>query len=936
MKKRIQSSAGRLLSTLFVTVPLIGLLAAPFLVGGVVLGAYMVYSRDLPPTPDISYQPKTVSTFYSDDGTVIGIFYKEKRYVVEPTQIPPHVVKAFLAAEDARFFEHNGIDWIRILGATGRNLLARRVTQGGSTITMQVTRNFLLTRERRLSRKIKELILAPRLEQSWGKEKILHVYLNEIYLGEGSYGVEAAARGYFDKPVEHLTLAEGALLAGLVAGPTVFNPFKNEELALQKQRTVLRRMLKAEFISQEEYDAALAEKPAFRREFVRPFDIAPDFSEVVRRYIVKKYGSDKLYNEGLKVFTTCRVDYQKKAVESLERGLEEIKARQKNLAILRTVPQAEMQELLQKRSNPDLVEGQSYQGLLTRITKRDKTTMLLHVALSKKVTGLVKLDKPDAHYKVGNVLALQFESFQNDTPMFTLDKTAKLEGAVVCIENKTGYVRALVGGTPGDTHKFNRAVQGKRQPGSVFKPIIYATAIEQAGYSPATVIIDDNIIVDFDEQDVEWMPKNSGGNFLGPLSLRRALELSRNICTIKVLMDVQLDRVINTAHKMGIESELGKNLSLSLGTSELNVLEITSAYTVFPNSGVLVDPVMVKRIEDRLGNVLEDNEEIPILDESEIPRPQPRPEFAGSVPPPPPRPKAAAQENANTTPSTHLKTIMEEGAPIAEVSTPKVNRAHPAISPQTAYIMTSLLQGGVREGTGARLNTIIKRRDLAGKTGTTNQAADAWFMGFNPEFTTGVWVGYDEKRSLGDREEGSRAALPIWGYFMKSVLENRPEREFVVPNDITFKDMRTVSGAPTTGYFSKIVREPVYTPFIDQTLALCPLDTPETLAQYGNMLLAPAYADQAPAQQPGAIPGNAPRPTNPMDGRNLFPGASYMNTPTPAPTVYPQGMGAEGRNMSYAPGVTSPPAQAKQPKPPVGAVSPWNKPPAGPVSSGRR
>jgi penicillin-binding protein 1A len=903
MKKLFKGIIGKILFSVFFLTPLVILIEVPVFLAGVALGAYLVFSQGLPEIPPmVSYQPRTVSTFYADEGTVIGLFFHQKRYVVELSQIPPHVIKAFLASEDSRFYEHRGVDWLRIGAAAVRNLKAGEVHSGGSTITMQVTRNFLLTRERRFSRKIKEMILAYPLEKKWGKEKILHVYLNEIYLGAGCYGVEAAARGYFDKPVERLSLAEAALIAGLIASPNKFNPYKSEELARQKQLTVLGRMLRAGFITQEEHDKAKAEKLAFKGETVQPFDLVPDFTEAVRRYIAKKYGEEKLYNEGLKVFTTVRVDYQRKAVEALEKGLEEIKGRLKHVAILDTVPKDEIPELLQKRSTPELQQGKVYQGVVYKVTHRKTKDVVLDVALSKRLTGQVNLDRGGSIYKVGHVLALRFDKFVYETPMFVLDTDPRLQGAFVCIENRTGFVRALVGGTSGDRFQFNRATQAKRQPGSAFKPIVYSVALEEKSYSPATIIVDEPIVVEFDKEDVDWEPRNAGGDYLGPVSLRRALELSRNICTIKVLMDVDFDPVIELAQRMGITSELGRNLSLSLGTSEVSLFELTSAYTVFPNSGIHVEPVLVKRVEDRFGNVLEDNTEVPLLDDSEIPRPVPREEFEDestvrhTSQPADMKGKRVASENPGSGPAKNPK----DGSQWT-------GRARAAISPQTAYIMTSLLQGGVRQGTGARMSQYLKRKDLAGKTGTTNKAADTWFIGFSPDYTAGAWVGFDEKRPLGNREEGARAALPIWGYFMRAILENKPERDFPVPPDITFKDVLTFTGTPSQGFVPKMVREPVYTPFVGKTLVLSPLDSPQTLANYRGIVLpgvsygqASYWAPDQPVPPPGQpmplYPGQAPGPPplNPLDGRNLFPEA-YTPVPGPPPgPMIPPGVPREG------------------------------------------
>lgn len=873
--------------TLFFLVPIILILQIPIAILGGVIGAYLVYSRELPDIPNLdTYQPKTVSTFYADDGTVIGIFFKQKRFVVDLNQIPKEVINAFLAAEDARFYEHEGVDWQGIVRAMGRNVLAGRITQGGSTITMQVTRNFLLSKERTFSRKFKEIILASRIEKSWGKDKILHVYLNEIYLGDGGYGVEAAARGYFDKPVEHLSIAQAALIAGLVASPARFSPFKNQDLARQRQLTVLNRMLKAGFINEEQYTKAKEEPLVFRKELVRPLDLAPDFTEVVRRYVIKKYGEEKLYNDGLRVFTTCRLDFQRRALEAMDKGLDELKKRQKNLAILKTVQPTEMIELIQKRATPNLTVGKIYQGIVVKTTPIKNGDAILDVAFSKKLKGRVRISKPSASiYKVGQVLALRFEGFNEDVPEFRPDDNPKLQGALMCIENKNGAVRAIVGGSSAEHFQFNRAIQARRQPGSSFKPIIYSLALEQKSYSPATIIVDEPIVVDVEGADEEWEPRNSSGSFMGPMSFRRALELSRNICTIKILMDVGLGPVLDMANSMGITSPLGRNLSLSLGTSEVTLYELASAYTVFPNGGIHVEPIFVKRIEDRFGNVLEDHTDIPILEESDAIRPVPRDEFRDFVYnvenktsrfpglPTPAFPKvgpdllleprkAAAKENL---------VDLEEDDRLTDPT-----RVRAVMSPQTAYIMTSLLQGGVRQGTGARISQYLKRKDIAGKTGTTNNAEDTWFIGFNPDYTTGVWVGFDEKRPLGHREEGARAALPVWGYFMKEILQNKPEREFVMPPDMMFKEFLTVSGESKEGLSLKPVREPIYSPFNGYTLVISPLDSFETLAEYIKAPL-PLYAESGgmpgisirpPEAQPGAQPAPAPlQPTPPVRSR---------------------------------------------------------------------
>jgi penicillin-binding protein 1A len=782
---------------------------------------------------------------------------------------------------------------------------------------MQVTRNFLLTREKRVSRKIKELILASQLEKVWGKKRILHIYLNEIYLGEGCYGVEAAARNYFDKPVGRLSVAEAALVAGLVAGPARFNPFKSVELAQMRQKIVLASMVRAGFITVEDYNKALTEKLVFRKEMPRPFDLVPDFAEAVRMYIVAKYGADVLYNQGLNVFTTVRLDYQHKAEAAVAKGLEEIKARHKHSALIGNVLREHIPALLRRRSNPTLTDGRLYQAVVTRVIPK-KTGADLEIALSTKVRGKVELDQSKTQYKVGNVLALRFERFVDETPYFTLDEDPQIQGALVVIENRTGHVKALVGGVSREHYKFNRATQAKRQPGSAFKPVIYATAIEKKSYTPATVIVDEPIVIDLETRDEAWEPRNAGGDFIGPVSLRTALELSRNICTVKILMDLGFDDVIETSGKMGISTRLGRNLSLSLGTSEVTLLELTSAYSVFPNSGVHVWPTLVKRVEDRFGNVLEDNSEVPVLEQDQIPHPVAREEFSildeedqgpseslrgqkqvagrrAHNPSPlakdnrvQPGPSAQGRPGSNPT-----EKELDEEAATSESAEPEAGKVVAAISPASAYIMTSLLQGVIRSGTGARVSQYLKRKDLAGKTGTTNKAEDAWFIGFNPDYTTGVWVGFDEKRPLGTREEGARSALPIWAYVMRGILQNVPEREFPVPPDVTYTEMFTYAGTVKGGFVPQTVREPVYTPFVGRTLVLCPLDPPETLSSYaGPAYSAVPYNPAMTVYPPGVPPRNFPvqplmpgpaGPGRPMDEGSSMPGQAASGPPAPSP-----------------------------------------------------
>lgn len=874
------------------------------------MGAITCCTDQLPEIPELAnYRPKTVTTFHADGGTIIGVFYKQKRFVVDLDRIPLHVSHAFVAAEDTRFFDHHGVDWRGIARAAYKNAMALKVQQGASTITQQVARHVLLTTDKTISRKIKEMLLARKIEQLWGKQKILYVYLNEIYLGDQCHGIEAAARNYFDKHVGQLSIAEAALLAGIVPSPSKYNPFKNRHMSVIKQRLVLGNMLTSRIITEEEYEKALEEKLNFRTKADRPFDIVPDFTEAVRRYVIKKYGKSRVYQEGLKVYTTCRLEDQQRAIQALKKGLDEIKGREKRHVVLRKIKKEDVAGFLGGRSIPKLSVGHDYQGLVTGVSQLSQGTRL-HVSLDKLVHGRVDLPKRSSAYTDGHLLSLTFEKYENSVPVFVQAEDPPLQGALVCIENGTGFVRALVGGSSRDHFQFNRATQAKRQPGSVFKPIIYAAALEQFGYTPATVVVDEPVVIKLKGLDEDWAPNNADRSFLGPISVRRALESSRNICTIKILMDVGLDPVIQLARRMGIRSELERNLSLSLGTSETSLYELTSAYTVFPNGGVYLEPVLVKKIEDRYGNLLEDNTRITKLDGRFAPVPSLREKHEKTAvtryrvktlrKAQPPQVACPSPEDPMQVWPGDQKSfgrfVNDRRAPQASKATPVLNACqsrprleHPALSPQTAFIVTSLLQGVVRSGTGARLAKYTKRRDLCGKTGTTDNSDDAWFIGYNPNYTTGVWVGFDDNRTLGREETGARAALPIWGYFMNGLLAGSPQTKYPVPENLVRRSMPTVVFDKGTGTVVGTTLEPVYAPLSGKTLTVSPLDSLEAIqialaeAEQVRELRAtagrPYEATYVPNQQ-GPIPVMAGSASFPQD-------AARRNLPTPSLRAQP-------------------------------------------------
>ncbi|MFC1836166.1 penicillin-binding transpeptidase domain-containing protein, partial [Thermodesulfobacteriota bacterium] len=621
--------------------------------------------------------------------------------------------------------------------------------------------------------------------------------------------------------------------------------------------------------------------------------------------VIKKYGESRVYQDGLKVYTTCRLEDQQRAIQALRKGLDELKDREKRHTVLRKIKKEDAAGFLGGRSTPKLVVGHDYQGLVTGLSQSTKGTTRLHVSLDKLVHGHLDLPKRSSVYAVGQLLSLTFEKYENSLPVFVQAEDPPLQGALVCVENGTGFVRALVGGSSREHFQFNRAMQAKRQPGSVFKPIIYAAALEQFGYTPATVIVDEPVVIELKGREEDWAPNNADRSFLGPISLRSALENSRNICAIKILMDVGIDPVIQLARRMGIRSKLGRNPSLCLGTSETSLFELTSAYTVFPNGGVYLEPVLVKKIEDRYGNLLEDNTQITRLDKGFVPVPSLREKprqiavapysftTLGKAQPPQvecPSPEDQIQVWPNDQKSfgrsAHDKRPHQapNTTPVPNACPPRPRLERPALSPQTAFIMTSLLQGVVRSGTGARLGKYTKRRDLCGKTGTTDNSDDAWFIGYNPNYTTGVWVGFDDNRTLGREETGARAALPVWGYFMNGLLEGSPQKKYPVPEKLVRRSMSTVVVDKGTGTVIGTAMEPVYAPLSGKTLAVSPLDSLEAIQvalakaaqerEQRAMAVRPYEATYVPSQH-GPIPVMAGGPR----GRQPIPASTPLSNP---------------------------------------------------------
>jgi penicillin-binding protein 1A len=704
--------------------------------------------RDLPSLESLSeYQPSQVSRVYSDDRQVVGQFYVERRLKAQLADVPQHLVQAVIAVEDARFFEHPGLDVIGIARAVWTNLRRGGKVEGASTITQQLARSLFLSPERTYARKIRELILAYKMELILSKEEILELYLNQIYFGQGAYGVVAAAQTYFGKNLSELTLGEAALLAGLPKSPNHYSPYKNLEKAKKRQEHVLTRMEEAGFITAEERLKALAEPLMLRR--LSAEQVAPYFIEYVRQHLVNKYGESMVYKGGLEIFTTLNVEMQKAAERALTRGLRELDKRQGwrgpiGTQDITTLPAPGARSPQEKPPEPgeivpavvvklgrDAVQVQAG-SVVGQLRYEDMAWAKRRLKGRDPVKDAVILPSVKNLLKPGDVIEVSLKTVENNTTYFQLDQTPVVEGALVALDPRNGSIRAMVGGYDFARSEYNRVVAARRQPGSAFKPIIYAAAFNE-GLSPATVVLDAPVVYE-NEEDPEktWKPENYGKRFHGLVSLREALIHSHNVATVKLLERIGVKPVIEFARTLGITSPLTQDLSLALGSSGVTPLELVSAYAVFANQGYRLQPYAVSTVQDANGQPLEQ--------------------------------------------------ILFEPQQV--------------ITKETAYLITNVLEDVIQKGTGQLAKTI--ERSVAGKTGTTNDFTDAWFIGYTPTLVAAVWVGFDDIRTLGEMESGARAALPIWLEFMKAALPLVPAAPFEIPEDIRYVrvDPRTGLLAP--------------------------------------------------------------------------------------------------------------------------------------------
>ncbi len=783
-KKRVKQKKERTLASKLFSWFIKGSIISIVLFALVSYGTYSYFTINLPTIATLKdYTPKTLTTVYSDDGRKIGEFYKQRRIVIPLSSMPDMLKKAFVAAEDARFYQHKGVDFISIVRAFIKNVRAGAIVQGGSTITQQVTKNFLLTSEKSYNRKIKEAILAYRINKRFSKNDVLFMYLNDIYLGHSAYGVEAAAENYFGKSASQLNLAECAILAGLPQAPSKYSPFYHQEKAKQRQIYVLNRMVVEGYITNIEATEAINTPLDIKPRKNWFIEKVPFYTEYVRRYINEKYGSKTLYEGGLKVYTAVNIEMQKSAREELAKGLKALDKRQGYRGPLENLEIEKIEEFSKKleeeyENNPLKVDS-TVKGVVIEVdNENDSVTVRVgkdrgiitieNMKWARKPNPEVKfyegkIAHPGDALKSGDVILVKLLGYIGDEKdpkdkkekeekkeevveedldgaveeeekiwSLALDQEPVVQGAVLTIENETGFVKTMVGGRDYRESQFNRAIQSKRQPGSAIKPIIYAAAVDK-GYTPSTMIVDSPVIVKGNENDFTWKPKNYGKKFYGPTLLRKALGRSYNVITVKILRRIGIDYAINYAKKLGITSHLRREGGLALGSSGVSLLEIVRAYSVFPNQGYLADAIFITKIEDRDGNVLE--------------------EFVPAK-----------------------KQVMEMS---------------------TAYIMTSLLETVVKGGAGWRgsgYKLKALKRPVAGKTGTSNKQNDAWFVGFTPGYSTGTWVGHDVETYLGWGETGTGAASPIWLGYMQTALKDKPVRVFQVPEGIVFAKIDAETG----------------------------------------------------------------------------------------------------------------------------------------------
>ena len=721
--------------------------------GILIISILWSYSNDLPDYKFLkNYKPPVSSKVYSGNGELVADFSKEKRVFVPFNSIPKNVINAFLSAEDKNFFSHPGVDARGVIRATINNIsniISSKRLEGASTITQQVAKNFLLTNEVSLNRKLKEAILAFRIERALSKERILELYLNQIYLGSGAYGVAAASLEYFDKSIRDLDYSESALLAALPKAPSKYNPYRNIEVAKFRRNLVLKNLLENKYLSLEDYEKFKKEDIKLKKNKKIYLEDAQYYIEDVRKNVIETFSYDKVYKQGLNINTPIDIDLQKIATSSLRDGLIKYDKRKGWRGPLHN-----------KTYNSEWYKGlekfeleNSISWKLAIVKKLNKFSAEIETQDKKK--GIIEFKdiswtKKEFRelFKTGDIIYVK--NIKGN--IFSLKQLPKVNGGIVVMDPYTGRVLALSGGFSFKESEFNRATQANRQPGSAFKPFVYALALENK-FTPTTLVLDAPLVLDQGEYLKMWKPENYGKKFYGPSTLRVGLEKSRNLMTVRIAQSLGLEKIINFSKELKIYENPEELLSISLGSAETTLLKLTSAYSVFVNEGKLVDPILIDRIQDSEGNTIYNSNKRKCIDCDQI---------------------------------SYLSSDF-----------PQIKNNYKQIfSPETAYQMTSILEGVVQRGTAKKLKDL--NLNLAGKTGTTNNNTDTWFIGYTSNLLVGVYVGSDNPIPLGKYETGSKTALPIFKSFIEDSVNKSDARPFKASKGTV---MMVVD--PTTGLKAK-------------------------------------------------------------------------------------------------------------------------------------
>ena len=713
------------------------------------------FSIGLPDYKKLSnYQPPISSRVYSENSKLIAEYALEKRLFIPYDSIPDKVINSFLSAEDKNFFSHPGIDARGILRAIFNNI--KNITQnkrleGASTITQQVAKNFLLSNEVSMKRKIKEAILAFRIERAYTKQRILELYLNQIYLGEGTYGIAAASLEYFNKSVKDLNYSEAALLAALPKAPSKYNPYRFRKVAKFRRDLVLNNLSDNGFISKKELQKLKQTELKLNKRKIEILNEANSYTEEVRRKVKDIYGFEKLYSQGLTISTPLKIEYQIQALKSLRRGIEDYDTRRgwrgpitnkfKNKNWQNKISQFKLDPSLEWR----IVEILSIDNNEINFETVDKRgSKFKGVILHKNIKWTLKRNKllEDIH-EVGDMIFVKKENNH-----WLIKQYPKVNGGIVAIDPYNGNVLALVGGFNFKSSEFNRVTQAKRQPGSAFKPIVYAAALEN-GFAPNSIILDAPFVESQGVGLKNWKPENYGKKFYGPTTLRKGIEYSRNLMTVRIAKILGMQEILKLSKKLNIYNEIPELLSVSLGAAETTLLNLTSAYAPFVNGGKKINPRLISRIQDRRG-------------------------------------KTIYQDNHRSCVGCDKFINNETELPVIKTTNEKV------FSEETAYQMTSILQGAVERGTAKKLKSL--QVPLAGKTGTTNDNYDAWFIGFSSNLVIGVYIGFDNPKTLGKKETGSKVALPIFKDFVENALYKDDFSDFEIPPKILLTSLNYDTG----------------------------------------------------------------------------------------------------------------------------------------------